>query len=193
MTLTRPGRSWTPTLLFPANQHSIQSLSRTIMTVNPTFGSPEKRLPSKALRQSLPSIHRLPGSIMMLPTAGLRKIQAVREQYTAAVAFLLYTIHYIGIFRMYILHRFVTHLKMCHKSGDDTGVGQFPLVPVSSYKRSLPHWSSNLTQPSALGRLVQRRNAHDDRGDGMAVAAAPGVNGPVQRTGAPRGSHQCIG
>jgi hypothetical protein len=33
--------------------------------------------------------------------------------------------------------------------GDDTGVGQFPLVPVSSYKRSLPHWSSNLTQPSA--------------------------------------------
>ena len=33
--------------------------------------------------------------------------------------------------------------------GDDTGVGQFPLVSESSYKRSLPHWNANLTQPSA--------------------------------------------
>ena len=32
--------------------------------------------------------------------------------------------------------------------GDDTGVGQFPLVPESSYKRSLPHWNANLTRPS---------------------------------------------
>ena len=33
--------------------------------------------------------------------------------------------------------------------GDDTGVGQFPLVPESSYKRALVHWNANLTQPSA--------------------------------------------
>lgn len=46
--------------------------------------------------------------------------------------------------------------------GDDTGVGQFPLVPVGNYKRSLPHWNANLTQPSvglcktwtAWGRLI---------------------------------------
>eukprot|EP01047_Picozoa_sp_COSAG01_P098861 COSAG01_NODE_28979_length_648_cov_0.876138_1_plen_79_part_00 len=40
-------------------------------------------------------------------------------------------------------------------------------------------------QPYACLTDLERPNAHDVRGDGMAVAAAPGVNSPVQRTGAP--------